>query len=84
MIKFKAMHRLLNIPYVGGEFFKLGMVTNGIDYISDLNEIFSLVLKFTSLISFGIFILLNAPRIKVRIAQIVRGKKTRNVTNREA
>lgn len=84
MINFKNMHRLLNIPYVGGEFFKLGMVTNGLDYISGLNEVFSLLLKFTSLVSFGVFILLNYPRIKVRIAQITRGnKKSKNANNRK-
>ena len=74
MIRFKDMHRLLNIPYVAGNYFSVGMITNLSQSIVNANELLSLVLKFTSLISFAIFILLNFHRIKVRIAQIFRKK----------
>ena len=82
MIKFKTMHRLMNIPHIGGDFFKLGMITGIGEHIADLNEMLSLLLKLTSLISFAVFILLNYPRIRVRIAQISkranRGKRKKS------
>ena len=73
------MHRLLNIPYIGGEYFNIAMITNAGGFtIGDANEILSFVLKLTSLISFGVFVLLNWPRVKVRLAQIRKKKKRKS------
>ena len=81
MIKFKPMQRLIDIPYVGIQYFNLGMITNVGQAVCNANEVLSLVLKFTSLISFGVFILLNMPRIKVRIAQIKRSRRKKKRGN---
>jgi len=53
-------------------YFSFGFVIVSFVNLIELNNALSIVLKFTGLISFCVYMLLNYPRIKVRIKNIFR------------